>query len=916
MAATTEVQVVIHAKDNATATLNSVGKGIKGVGEESRLTTAQLVAGTAALGGMLAAAGKLVGGMIQTASSMEQSRIAFQTMLGSADLARKTLSDLSDFARKTPFDLPQLVDASQRLLAYNVSAQDLIPTLEMLGNISAGVGREKLPQLILAFGQVKAATKLTGAELRQFSEAGVPLLQALVDQANESGGALVKVGGSAKKTGKDVGELNFELARAKQRLKEASDSGKTKASTMMTLQHNVQKYEAELAKANKTAGGTPAVFTRVKTTAEQMKKAIEDGTVSFEDVQKALQRLSTTKFAGLMIEQSKSLGGIVSNLRDVWARFSMEVIGVQANGDIREGSIFTMLKKGALGLLDVLEKVQGPVIGFIDSILKNQTAFSIITGAILGLVAAVGVGLVMALGAVLAPIAGLIAGFLAVGAGVGLLINALGGIEKVGGVVVSAFTDIQNFVTNVGNELGKLQPVIQGYLDEFTGQFKAFGERVYDSFKLDASNIGFTDFFAQLWSKIEPELTNVVAQIQQGFKNAFTINFGEGGNIGDLFGRLMAIIQPVADLFWRVLTPAIDALKNAFIQMKPQLDILLQQLGPILINVIQILVGALAGFLVIVIGVFSGLVTAVATALPFVIQLLTGLAEFINGVLNIIVGLFTLNWNQVWEGVKLVVKGIYDTIVGGFGAVLGFVGGFIKGIITFFQNLYNVLVGHSIVPDLVEAILGLFNKLKDGLMAIGQAILSAITEKFEQVKTKIIESVNAAKNWIAGQIGEWANWGRNLGQSFVDGFWNALQALKQKAIDALNAAKSVLQGHSPPSSGPFKEIDKWGYNIGDSWVQGFAGALGSLSRTLEAPMLQAQPAMVQPVDGQTTNVANAGRTIAGGVDEGFGGVSFEVNIGLYAGSETEKRNIARDLYQALLTVANAQNKTVQELMGG
>ena len=38
---------------------------------------------------------------------------------------------------------------------------------------------DKLPNLILAFGQVKAATRLTGMELRQFTEAGVPLLDEL-----------------------------------------------------------------------------------------------------------------------------------------------------------------------------------------------------------------------------------------------------------------------------------------------------------------------------------------------------------------------------------------------------------------------------------------------------------------------------------------------------------------------------------------------------------------------------------------------------------------------------------------------------------------------------------------------------------------------------------------------------------------
>jgi hypothetical protein len=49
---------------------------------------------------------------------------------------------------------------------------------------------------------------------------------------------------------------------------------------------------------------------------------------------------------------------------------------------------------------------------------------------------------------------------------------------------------------------------------------------------------------------------------------------------------------------------------------------------------------------------------------------------------------------------------------------------------------------------------------------------------------------------------------------------------------------------------------------------------------------------------------------------GGGGIVFEVNIGMYAGSETEKRNIAEELYRGLVRVAQSQNMTVAEAFGG
>ena len=312
---------------------------------------------------------------VDATAAFEQNRIAFETMLGSADKARVLLKQLSDFAMKTPFDLPQVVEASQRLLAYNVSAEKIIPTMQMLGNISAGVGRDKLPQLILAFGQVKAATKLTGAELRQFSEAGVPLLQALVDNANKAGGSWVNVGGAAKKTKVDVKELNDKLAIASQRLKEAEGNAKTKQSTLMSLRNTVENYRESITKATGATGKAGKVFVTTKMTAADMQQAISDGTVTFEQVEAALSGMTGEggKFFNLMDKQSRTFGGTMSNLRDQVVRTFLAIMGMSLGGDIAEGSIFARLKTAAQGLLDFLTQITPTIVGAVNKAVADFT---------------------------------------------------------------------------------------------------------------------------------------------------------------------------------------------------------------------------------------------------------------------------------------------------------------------------------------------------------------------------------------------------------------------------------------------------------------------------------------------------------------------------------------------------------------
>jgi len=111
---------------------------------------------------------------IRSAGEFEQFAIAFDVMLGSVDKRRKLMKEITDFAIKTPFDLPTLVQGSKRLLAFGVEMEDIIPFLEMLGNVSAGLD-VPMSRLIINFGQVKTLGRLMGRELKDFQIAGVPL---------------------------------------------------------------------------------------------------------------------------------------------------------------------------------------------------------------------------------------------------------------------------------------------------------------------------------------------------------------------------------------------------------------------------------------------------------------------------------------------------------------------------------------------------------------------------------------------------------------------------------------------------------------------------------------------------------------------------------------------------------------------
>lgn len=123
---------------------------------------------------------KLYEVLIGSNAEMEQYITNFRVMLGSAEEAEKLVKDITKMAADTPFELPDLTETANMLMGYGVGKDDIIRTMTQLGDLSAG-NADKLNRISLAYGQMLAKGKVTGEELRQMTEAGVPLLNALAE---------------------------------------------------------------------------------------------------------------------------------------------------------------------------------------------------------------------------------------------------------------------------------------------------------------------------------------------------------------------------------------------------------------------------------------------------------------------------------------------------------------------------------------------------------------------------------------------------------------------------------------------------------------------------------------------------------------------------------------------------------------
>lgn len=190
----------------------------------------------------------VVGAGFKFNSEMEQYQAGFETMLGSATKADQMLGQLKNFAAKTPFELSDLASASQTLLAFGTNADDIMPTLKMLGDVSLG-NKDKFQGLTLAFAQMSSTGHLMGQDLLQMINAGFNPLQVMSEKTGRSMADL--------KSDMEKGAISSEMVT--QAFKDATSAGgrfynaMDKQSTTMagqwsTIKDNFSQFSGKILK--------------------------------------------------------------------------------------------------------------------------------------------------------------------------------------------------------------------------------------------------------------------------------------------------------------------------------------------------------------------------------------------------------------------------------------------------------------------------------------------------------------------------------------------------------------------------------------------------------------------------------------------------------------------------------------------
>lgn len=279
--------------------------------------------------------------------------------------------------------------------------------------------------------------------------------------------------------------------------------------------------------------------------------------------------------------------------------------------------------------------------------------------------------------------------------------------------------------------------------------------------------------------------------VKQGFVDSFGVDFSQDkGVVGKITGSIGGLLTSVAGASVGAWNTFRESFKNYFIGVW-------QGFG-VDANVISIVSEVITTFIGKLLFPFTSLGADIYNAIvndtiPKGIEAFKQIPGAFGQALLSVIGETLADWNtKIGEALSLaatnLVNRITETITNGQPGILA---GFIAwkdAIVGVFTDLYDTLVGHSIVPDLITSITNLFKSLPEQIGRLN--IAQAITKPFTDMASTMY----------------------NAGKSFMSSFAKGISEAKEAVT---NSVKKVTQKvsnyipHSPAKEGPLSVPVNW-----------------------------------------------------------------------------------------------------------
>lgn len=126
----------------------------------------------------------------EVTAEFELQRISLGAIIQDKARANQLFEEIKTFALKSPVKILDLTKYTKQLAAYKIGVDELFDTTKRLTDISVGLG-VSMDRIVLMYGQIRATGYLRASEVRQATEAGIPLVEELANKLSKANGESV-----------------------------------------------------------------------------------------------------------------------------------------------------------------------------------------------------------------------------------------------------------------------------------------------------------------------------------------------------------------------------------------------------------------------------------------------------------------------------------------------------------------------------------------------------------------------------------------------------------------------------------------------------------------------------------------------------------------------------------------------------
>ena len=386
--------------------------------------------------------------------------------------------------------------------------------------------------------------------------------------------------------------------------------------------------------------------------------------------------------------------------------------------------------------------------------------------------------------------------------------------DNLGGQITILKSQLQELAISFGDALmpavRKIVTAIQGFVDKLNGMSESQRNTIIRIGLFVAALGPFLVILGTCISKIGVamqgfvKLAGVFGKLKVAVGSANGILGKIGAALGGVSAPVLAVVAVIAVLvaaflhLWKTNEGFREAILGAWEKIKSTISTFVEGIKQRLSDMGLTFENISAGIRVIWDGlcqflgpVFIGAFNAIAVNLEMILGVITGIFDVFSG-------LFTGNWELVWQGVSEIFSSLWEGMKGIFETALNTIMGIAEVVLSWFGTTWNEAweAIKTFFSDLWNALVQFFSGVMDDIKNTVSTVLAAISQTFTNVwntikatvssvitaiKTTITNVWNAIKEFISSTL--------NSISSTASSVWNGI---KNTITSIINTIKSTI----------------------------------------------------------------------------------------------------------------------------